>query len=98
VNCEAARRRLTVDEPQPSGGPTEEETSAIAEHESAFGTSTVILVVGAQKIVGNLHEAFRRIEDYCPPFEDQRAQRVYGTPSGINKLLILKRNPMAAPT
>jgi LUD domain len=57
----------------------------------AFGASTVILVVGAQKIVGNLDEAFRRIEDYCLPIEDRRALRIYSAHSGINKLLILNK-------
>jgi hypothetical protein len=57
----------------------------------AFGASTVILVVGAQKIVRNLDEAFRRIEDYCLPIEDQRALRIYGEHSGINTLLILNK-------
>jgi LUD domain len=59
----------------------------------AFGADSVILVVGAQKIVHNLEEAFRRIEDHCLPLEDQRCLRLYGTRSGVNKLLILNKEP-----
>ena len=56
-----------------------------------FGANTVILVIGAQKIVRNLEEAFLRIEDYCLPIEDRRALGIYGQHSGINKLLILNK-------
>ncbi len=58
-----------------------------------FGASTVILVVGAQKMVRNLDEAFRRIEDYCLPLADQRARRAYGHHSGIYKLLVVNKEP-----
>jgi hypothetical protein len=63
----------------------------------AFGASKVIFVVGAQKIARDLDEAFRRVEEYCLPLEDQRAQRVYGEHSGVNMLLILnKETPPSA--
>jgi len=51
----------------------------------------VVLVIGAQKVVRDLAEAFRRVEEYCLPLEDQRALRVYGQHSGVNKLLILNK-------
>src|SRR5262249_35659591 len=35
-----------------------------------FGASTVIFVIGAQKIVRDLDEALRRVEEYCLPLED----------------------------
>jgi hypothetical protein len=57
----------------------------------AFGANAVILVIGAQKIVRDLDEAFRRVEEYCLPLEDQRAQRVHGVHSGVNKLLVLNK-------
>jgi len=57
----------------------------------AFGATVVIFVVGAQKIVRDLDEAFRRVEEYCLPLEDQRAQRIYGVRSGVNKLLVLNK-------
>jgi L-lactate utilization protein LutB len=57
----------------------------------AFGASIVILVIGAQKIVRDLDEAMRRVEEYCLPLEDQRAQRIYGAHSAISKLLVVNK-------
>jgi hypothetical protein len=56
-----------------------------------FGASVVILVIGAQKIVHDLDEAFRRVEEYCLPLEDQRALRVYNAHSSIRDLLVLNK-------
>jgi len=53
--------------------------------------NAVILVIGAQKIVRDLDEALRRIEEHCLPLEDQRALRAYGQHSAINKLLVLNK-------
>lgn len=55
----------------------------------AFGASRVIWVVGAQKMVADLAEAFTRIEQHCLPLESERLQRVYGMPSFIGKELII---------
>jgi hypothetical protein len=60
----------------------------------AFGANVVILVIGAQKIVHDLAEALRRVAEYCLPLEDQRAQRVYGAHSSVNKLLILNKETL----
>jgi len=57
----------------------------------AFGAEVVIFVIGAQKIVSDLGEAMRRVEEYCFPLEDQRSLRAYGYHSGINKVLILNK-------
>jgi L-lactate utilization protein LutC len=57
----------------------------------AAGAERVILVVGTQKIVADLEEGLRRIEEYSFPLEDARAQAAYGIHSGINKLLIINR-------
>ena len=38
----------------------------------------MILVVGTQKIVADLDEALRRIEEYAYPLEDARAEAAYG--------------------
>ena len=57
----------------------------------AYGAGSVIWVVGAQKIVKNLDEAMRRIQEYSFPLEDKRAHDVYGTGSGVNKVLIVNR-------
>ncbi len=55
------------------------------------GAGKVILVVGTQKIVPDLQEALRRIEDYVFPLEDARAQAAYCVHSGVNKVLIVNR-------
>jgi hypothetical protein len=55
------------------------------------GAGRVILVVGTQKIVPNLEEGLRRIEEYAFPLEDARAQAAYGVHSGVNKVLIINR-------
>jgi len=55
------------------------------------GAGRVILVVGTQKIVSDLEEGLRRIEEYAFPLEDARAQAVYGIHSGVNKVLIINR-------
>ena len=55
------------------------------------GASRVILVVGTQKIVSDLQEGLRRINDYAFPLEDARAQAAYGIHSAVNKVLIINR-------
>jgi hypothetical protein len=57
----------------------------------ASGADRVIVVVGTQKIVSDLEEALRRIDDYVFPLEDARAQAAYGVHSGVNKVLIINR-------
>ena len=54
-----------------------------------FGASTVVWVVGTQKIVPTLDEGFRRIREYSYPLEDQRTRRAHGQPSAINKMLVV---------
>jgi hypothetical protein len=55
------------------------------------GAARVILVVGTQKIVSDLDEGLRRIEEYSLPLEDARAQAAYGIHSAVNKVLIINR-------
>jgi LUD domain len=55
----------------------------------AGGAAHAIWIVGAQKVVPDLSTALRRIEDHCLPLENDRAMKVYGKPSAINRLLIL---------
>ncbi len=57
----------------------------------ATGAGRVILVVGTQKIVSDLEEGLRRIDEYALPLEDARAQAAYGIHSGVNKVLIINR-------
>jgi hypothetical protein len=55
------------------------------------GAGRVILVVGTQKIVPDLEDGLRRIEEYAFPLEDARAQAAYGIHSAVNKVLIINR-------
>ena len=57
----------------------------------ATGAGRVILVVGTQKLVSDIEEGFRRINEYSFPLEDVRAQAAYGIHSGVNKVLIINR-------
>ena len=55
------------------------------------GAGKVILVVGTQKIVADVEEGLRRIDEYTFPLEDARAQEAYGIHSGVNKIVIINR-------
>jgi hypothetical protein len=48
-------------------------------------------VLGAQQVVADLDSALRRIETYCLPKEDVRAQRAYGQRSVISEILVIRR-------
>jgi LUD domain len=57
----------------------------------AAGAGRVILVVGGQKVVKDVEEGLRRIDEYAFPLEDARALEAYGIHSGINKVVIINR-------
>lgn len=57
----------------------------------AYGAAKVIWVVGAQKLVKDLDEGFRRIEEYSYPLEDARMYAAYNAHSSVNKILIVQR-------
>jgi hypothetical protein len=57
----------------------------------AAGAGRVILVVGTQKIVADVEEGLRRIDEYALPLEDARALEAYGIHSAVNKVLIINR-------
>jgi L-lactate utilization protein LutC len=59
----------------------------------AGAAAHVIWVVGAQKVVPDLPAALRRVEEHCLPLESERAMRVYGRPSAVNRVLILNAEP-----
>ncbi|MGD0701005.1 MAG: LUD domain-containing protein [Trebonia sp.] len=59
----------------------------------AGAAARVIWVVGAQKVVPDLTAALRRVEEHCLPLESERAMRVYGRPSAVNRVLILNAEP-----
>ncbi len=56
-----------------------------------YGASYVLWVVGVQKIVKNRDEGMKRIDEYCLPLENERAKKVYGTGSAVNKILIIDK-------
>jgi YkgG family uncharacterized protein len=55
------------------------------------GAGRVVIVVGTQKIVSDVEEGLRRIDEYAFPLEDARAQAAYGIHSAVNKVLIINR-------
>lgn len=56
----------------------------------AFGSDHLIWVIGAQKIVKNMEEGFKRIYQHTLPLESERAHQAYGVPaSSVNKIFIL---------
>jgi hypothetical protein len=56
----------------------------------AAGAGRVILVVGTQKIVANVDDGLRRLEEYSLPLEDARARAAYGMPGMLNKILMIR--------
>lgn len=57
----------------------------------AFGAGEVIFAIGTQKIVPDLATAFRRLEERSLPLEHARMQKLWGTNSAINKILIINK-------
>ncbi|MFA6458923.1 MAG: lactate utilization protein [Candidatus Paceibacterota bacterium] len=59
-----------------------------------YTSPNIILVIGAQKIVANITEAFDRLEKHIIPLEDERMKKVYGYGTSHTKTVILhKENP-----
>jgi ketosteroid isomerase-like protein len=57
------------------------------------GARRAIWVVGAQKVVPDLPAALRRIHEYVLPLESARTQQAYGSPSAVNRLLVMNAEP-----
>ena len=57
----------------------------------ASGAGKVIWVVGAQKIVKDLNEGFRRIEEHVLPLEEAHMQELYKVGTAISKVLVYNR-------
>ena len=55
----------------------------------AGGAARAIWIVGAQKVVPDLSTALRRVEEHALPLESARTQAAYGSPSAVNRLLVL---------
>jgi L-lactate utilization protein LutC len=56
-----------------------------------FGAGKVIWVVGAQKIVRNLEEGMRRLEEHIVPLEEVHMQQLYKAHTYPSKILIVNR-------
>ncbi len=57
----------------------------------ASGAGKIVWVVGAQKIVKDVNEGLRRVEEYCVPHEEEHMQQLYHTGTSPNKILIFNR-------
>lgn len=58
-----------------------------------YTSPNLILIVSSNKIVPNIDGAFKRIEEYVYPLEDQRMKNTGASGSFISKQLILNREP-----
>lgn len=57
----------------------------------AFGAGKVIWVVGAQKLVKDIEEGMRRLEEYTIPREEVHMQQLYKAHTNLSKLLIVNK-------
>jgi hypothetical protein len=57
----------------------------------ASGAGRVIWVVGAQKIVKDLSDGLRRLNEHVVPLEDEHMQQLYKVGTAVNELLIVNR-------
>ena len=57
----------------------------------ASGAGKIIWVVGAQKIVKDLNEGFRRIEEHVLPLEEAHMQELYKVGTAVSKVLVFNR-------
>lgn len=55
-----------------------------------YGAHHLVLVSGTTKCVRTVEDGLARCWEYALPIEQQRAKRVYGTSSGIGKVVILE--------
>jgi hypothetical protein len=59
-----------------------------------YGAGKVIWVIGINKIVKNLDEGFRRIEEHSLPLESERLQKAVGRSSDIGKILVVRKEAL----
>ena len=55
------------------------------------GAGKVVWVAGSQKIVKDIAEGFRRIEEYIYPLEDARTMKAYNFHTSTNKILVINK-------
>lgn len=53
------------------------------------GAGKVVWVVGAQKLVKDLDQALRRVEEYVKPLENVHMQQLYHVDTRLNKIVII---------
>lgn len=56
-----------------------------------YGAGHVVWVVGAQKIVKDIDDAWQRLKQYILPLEEARAQVAYGMGTSINKAVTFNK-------
>ena len=65
----------------------------------AYGSGTVIWVAGVNKLVKDLEEGLKRIDEHIVPLESERARKAYGLPEGFksypSKVLVYNREVQA---
>ena len=57
----------------------------------ASGAGRVIWVVGAQKIVKDLNDGLRRLNEHVVPLEEEHMQQLYKVGTSVNEMLIINR-------
>ncbi|MCZ7402054.1 MAG: lactate utilization protein [Candidatus Methanoperedens sp.] len=57
----------------------------------SFTSDNVIWIVGTQKIVPTLEDAFKRVREYCVPLEDKRMKSIGYKGTTIGKYLIIEK-------
>ena len=57
----------------------------------ASGAGKVIWVVGAQKIVKDLNDGMRRLNEHVVPLEEEHMQKLYKVGTAVNEMLIVNR-------
>jgi hypothetical protein len=56
-----------------------------------FGAGKVVWIVGVNKIVKDLPEGFRRLEERVLPLENQRTLQAYNMQTSLNKILVFNK-------
>ncbi len=57
----------------------------------ASGAGRVIWVVGAQKIVKDLNDGLRRLNEHVVPLEEEHMQQLYKVGTAVNEMLVVNR-------
>lgn len=56
-----------------------------------YSAQKVIWIVGAQKIVEDIEDGMKRINEYIVPLEEKHMQELYGVSTNVSKLLIVNK-------